>query len=183
MLQVRFINRDCCHTCGTSFIFTYRTCVNKLHITLAFHVTPVALKLNVTVHSYSLQRWKMIYIFIFVIVEATLYIIFLLQPKATFFPLVSLKMQPLVSRDDNYRKCLITSSCRVRYVFASHRLTFIESKGKVVTHSVRVGGLTYRLAIFFFYERTRLSTSYTCIEKYFSQTCISNSLFFFVKRV
>lgn len=108
----------------------------------------------------------MMYIFIFVIVEATLYI-FLLQPKATFFPLVPLKMQPLVSRDDNYRKCLITSSYRVRYVFASHRLTFIGSKGKVETHSVRVGGLTYRLAIFFFfYEQTRrLSTSYMCVPR------------------
>lgn len=111
----------------------------------------------------------MIYIFIFVIVKAPLYI-FLLQPKATFFPLVSLKMQPLVSRDDNYRKCLITSSCRVRYVFASHRLTFIGSKGKVVAHSVRVGGLTYRLAIFFFFTNERD----TCQHR----ICVYQEIFF-----
>jgi len=48
MLQVRFINRDRCHTRGNSFSRIERRRVNKLHIIPAFDVTPAALKLNVT---------------------------------------------------------------------------------------------------------------------------------------
>jgi len=107
-----------------------------------------------------------------------------LQPKATFFPLVWLKMQLLVSRD-NYRKCLITSSCRICYVFASHRLTFIGSKGKVVTHSVCVGGLTYWRAIFFlFFTNKRDACQHRIYDVYqeifFSNVYFSNKVCFFV---
>jgi len=63
---------------------------------------------------------------------------------------------------------------------ASFNLYTIEGQGRV-THSVRVGGLTYRLAIFFTKKRDAYQHHIhdVYIKKCFSQTSISNKTHFF----